>query len=268
MLIVAPTTELAIQISEQARDLLTFHADMDVMCMSGGKKMSQEVRQLSSKSLPTILVSTPGRLLDHLDGTRIQHRKFSSIMAETKIVVLDEMDRLLDGFPKEIRRILSFLPRTEKRQTLLFSATVPKRLRAFLANTMKIDCREVDCIHGNGNAETGLRLVQSYFVLDGMDQYITALVAIVRKAVSEDDNHKILVFLPAVKLVRYFATLFNVGLGIPVLEIHSRMSHSARLRASSTFKDAKRGVLFTSDVSARGKYTRRVPLCCNDWAGT
>ena len=288
MLIVVPTTELAIQIANQAKELLTYHNNDDttnVMCMYGGTKLTHETRQLSSKPLPTILVATPGRLLDHIDRTRIngkhqRGRKFSDILSKTNIVVLDEMDRLFGGFSKEIRKILSFLPRPEKRQTLLFSATIPKKLRSFLTNTMKINYSEIDCVSSGGSssndnfnsdnkkkknktndivAEINPRLQQSYFELESMEHYVTGLVAIVQKAILEEGNNgnsKILVFLPAVKLVRYFAVLFNEGLQIPVLEIHSRMSHSSRLRVSNTFKNAKRGVLFTSDVSARGKYRK------------
>jgi ATP-dependent RNA helicase MSS116, mitochondrial len=274
IVIIAPTRELAIQIADQARDLLTYHNDMDVLCMYGGTKMQRDIRLLTSKpQLPTILVSTPGRLLDHLETTttRIQRRKFSDILSETRIVVLDETDRLFETNSKEVTKILSFLPRPEKRQTLLFSATVPNPLRGILRNTMKINYTEVDCVNnhesngGGGSssstaimAETNQRVEQSFFLLDNMEHYVSTLVALVLHAMKNDDtHHKILVFLPASKLVRYFSTLFNSGFGIPVLEIHSRMSQSSRIRASNTFRAAKKGVLFTSDVSARGESRRQ-----------
>ncbi len=87
-----------------------------------------------------------------------------------------------------------------------------------------------------------------------MDFYVPGLVSIVMETMKADPNAKIVVFLPAAKLVKFFADLFNVGLDIPVTEMHSRITQSARNRASSAFRTAKGGVLLTSDVSARGKW--------------
>jgi ATP-dependent RNA helicase MSS116 len=253
-IIVAPTRELAIQIANQAEALLTFHKDMDVACIYGGTKMQRDMRLLSGPRLPTILVATPGRLLEHLDNTKIVRRRFRDIAQETRIVVLDEADRLFEGFAKETKKILSFLPRAEKRQTLLFSATISKRQRGALKESMNTDFTEVDCVNDRDiRTETNLRVDQSYHSLETMEQYIPTLVGIIRQAMkNEDTNCKILVFFPASKLVRFFVNLFNVGLEIPVLEIHSRMSQGSRNRASNAFRTAQRGILFTSDVSARG----------------
>jgi superfamily II DNA/RNA helicase len=127
ILIVSPTRELASQIADQAEKLLTFHPDTKVQVMFGGTNMKTDINQLNRK-LPTVLVATPGRLLDHLESTTMARGgKFGKdIMSKTPVVVLDETDRLLDmGFRKEITKILNFLPRGEKRQTLLFSATIP-----------------------------------------------------------------------------------------------------------------------------------------------
>jgi len=204
------------------------------------------------KRIPTVLVATPGRLHYHLDETRIRGRKFGDLMTETRIVVLDETDRLLEGFQRETKKILSYLPRPGSRQTLLFSATVPKRLRALMDDLLPPDHVEVDCV-GDAGLETNAHVDQSYLVLPNMDVYITGLVSIVQQAMQDDSDYKILVFFPAAKLARYFAVLFSIGLDIPVLEIHSRMSQSSRNRVSSVFRRAKRGrVLFSSDVSARG----------------
>jgi ATP-dependent RNA helicase MSS116 len=252
MIIVAPTRELAMQIADQAESLLTFHKDMDVACVYGGTKIQRDTRLLSGPRLPAILVATPGRLLEHCESTRIGRRKFSDIAQETHIVVLDEADRLLDGFAKESQKILSFLPRAEKRQTLLFSATVSKKLRGFVKESMKIDYTEIDCLNDrNIRGETNNRVEQSYMVLKSIDDYIPTLVSIINRAMKEKD-FKILVFFPASKLVRFFVNFFNIGLDIPVLEIHSRMSQASRTRASNTFRSTKNAILFSSDISARG----------------
>ena len=258
VLILAPTRELAIQIAEEARLLLTFHSkDLSVMSMYGGTKMQRDT-VLLNKQLPTVLVAVPGRFLEHCAETRVSGRRFSDIISLTKILVLDETDRLLDmGFRKNIQKILSHLPRPDKRQTLMFSATMPKRLRSVMQDALADDFVEVDCVEDNNKSQTSanVRVKQTFMLLENMNDYVVKLIEIVTRARKSDDNCKILVFFPATKLVRFFADLFNIGLEIPVLQLHSRMTQSARQRASADFRESKSSILFTSDVSARGMYT-------------
>lgn len=252
VIIIAPTRELAIQIADQAEALLTFHNNLSVACMYGGTKLQRDVRMLSGPRLPAVLVATPGRLLEHCESTRIGRRKFSDMVEDTRIVILDEADRLLDGFAKETKTILSYFPRSEKRQTLLFSATISKKLQGFIKGSMNIDFEKVDCAGDQDSiGRTNLRVEQSCMSLQSISEYIPTLVAIIQKARQVKD-YKILVFFPASKLVRFFVNFFTIGLGIPVGEIHSRMSQASRLRASNTFRSSKNVILFSSDVSARG----------------
>mmetsp|Transcript_22047 Transcript_22047/g.35478 ORF Transcript_22047/g.35478 Transcript_22047/m.35478 type:complete len:622 (-) Transcript_22047:262-2127(-) len=289
MIVLAPTRELAIQISDQAEILLNYHAKskavLNVACLYGGVKMQRDMRVLSgaggpASRLPTILVSTPGRLLEHLEGnTRIGRRKFAEIVEQTKIVVCDETDRLFESHKHETQKILSFLARSEKRQTLFFSATFPRSIRRFLTESIlkNVDVVEVDCIQNDKTSEKittsrksrtpvtiNQRIKQSYVILDDMSQYIPMLLTILRREQEiNKDNFKILVFFPASRLVRFFYQYFTIG-GIRlesegndgnqsvIWEIHSRMSQSSRSRASNNFRNAKKGILFSSDVSARG----------------
>jgi ATP-dependent RNA helicase MSS116, mitochondrial len=258
VLIIAPTRELVIQIAEQAQCVLSFHTDihMEACDMYGGTSMHRDIRRLSGKSLPALIVATPGRLMDHLEQTRIRSRKFSDIMGETKIIVLDEVDQLVEGFSKELNRVFSYLPRAEKRQTLLFSATMPRKVRSYMNNQLKItNATEVDCVDRSEviKSMVNTRIQQSYIILESMECYISTLVAIVMDAM-KSENNKVLVFFPASNLVRFFARFFNEGLGIAVLELHSRMSQSSRSRASNNFRESSRSIMFTSDVSARGEF--------------
>ena len=254
IVVIAPTRELAIQIAAQAEALLTFHTDMDVACVYGGTKLQRDIRLLSGPRLPAILVATPGRMLELLE-LRIGRRKFSDMVQETRIVVLDEADRLINAFSRETQKILSFLPRPEKRQTLLFSATISDKLRAFVKGSMNIDFEDVDCLKMNDrnpSGQTNRRVNQSYRILRNVADYIPTLLALIQRAMAEDENYKILVFFPASKLVRFAAQFMNIGMGMSVLEIHSRMSQASRTRASNTFRSSKNAILFSSDVSARG----------------
>lgn len=259
--------------------------------------MQRDVRLLtgstssSSGRVPDILVSTPARLLDHLLGnTRLgrgPQDKFVNAVDDTKIVVLDEADQLWHSHRKDTEQILSFLARSNKRQTLLFSATFPRSLRRHLKESILKgqEVHEVDCIDSDSDKKENLlavseRIQQSFVILDNMALYLPTLLGIIRREQSSSNSrYKIMVFFPTSRLVRFFyqlCTIGNVDLsksgrmsgetrretggnhrddgdGQKVLwEIHSRMSQASRGRASNAFRNAQRGILFTSDVSARG----------------
>mmetsp|Transcript_35568 Transcript_35568/g.77894 ORF Transcript_35568/g.77894 Transcript_35568/m.77894 type:complete len:740 (+) Transcript_35568:260-2479(+) len=255
VLVISPTRELAMQIGDEAEKLLTYHTDMTVQVVFGGTKVARDVSRLN-KGLPTILVATPGRLQDLLETVKVGGRKFSDIMGTTPVVVLDETDQLLDmGFRREIKKILTYLPRNNKRQTLLFSATIPDELKQIMADTMKDDYIEVDCISdGAATAmHTNVRVKQSHALIHSMDQYMSSVVRVVREAIQDGDgNNKIVVFFPTARMVSFFADVFNETNEAAVLELHSKKTQGYRNRVSGQFRSASTGLLFTSDVSARG----------------
>lgn len=251
-LVIAPTRELAIQIGDEAEKLLSHH-DLSVQVMYGGTKMARDINAMN-KRLPAILVATPGRLMDHLQGTKVRGRKFSDdIISNVDILVLDEVDRLVDlGMRTEILQILSYLPRKEKRQTMLFSATVPTQLRKIMKDSMKDDFIEVDCVKdGAQSAPTNLRVTQSHVILPGMTNVLSSVCSILKEA-TINRPYKIVVFFPTARMVSFFADFLNDGLEFPVIELHSKKSQSSRNTASSNFRQAKNAILFTSDLSARG----------------
>jgi ATP-dependent RNA helicase MSS116, mitochondrial len=263
ILVVSPTRELATQIGDQAEKLAMFHRGMTVQVMFGGTNMKRDITRLSQKT-PTILVATPGRLLDHLQSTRIGSKRFGKdIMSKTPIVVLDETDRLLDmGFRQEITKILGYMPQPQERQTLLFSATIPPDLKVVMSQNMKKDFVEVDCINdGDASTHTNAQVQQSHLIIPSdSGRSVSCVVELVRLAIKQFDTPqtpaKIVVFFPTARLVNFYAELFNEGkvLPFPVLELHSKKTQSYRNRVSEDFRNAKQGVLFTSDVSARGTF--------------
>src|SRR5699024_10934708 len=117
-LVVAPTRELAIQVAEEINRLGRFKK-IRALPIYGGQHMGRQIRSL--KEGPAIVVATPGRLLDHMRRKTIR-------IQNVQVVVLDEADEMLNmGFIDDIRDILKGVP--EERQTLLFSATMPKEIR-------------------------------------------------------------------------------------------------------------------------------------------
>ncbi|MGN8647743.1 DEAD/DEAH box helicase [Gracilibacillus sp. HCP3S3_G5_1] len=125
-LVVAPTRELAIQVSEELHKLAKFKG-VRTLPVYGGQHMERQIKAL--KDRPHIVVATPGRLLDHLRRRTIR-------VDNVHTAVLDEADEMLNmGFIDDIRDILKAIP--EERQTLLFSATMPKEIRDIAATLMK-----------------------------------------------------------------------------------------------------------------------------------
>jgi ATP-dependent RNA helicase MSS116 len=256
ILVISPTRELATQIGDEAEKLLTFHKSlMTVQVVFGGTKTARDVSRLN-KRIPTVLVATPGRLKDLLQTASVGGTKFNKIMSRTPILVLDETDQLLDlGFRREIQQILNYLGSSRKRQTLLFSATVPNELKGIMQQTMEDDYVEVDCIRDGGQSteQTSIHVEQSHAIISSMTQYVPSIIRVVREAANDGDgDNKVVVFFPTARMVSFFADLFNEVVGLPVMELHSKKSQGYRNRVSNQFRECSSGILFTSDVSARG----------------
>eukprot|EP00978_Attheya_sp_CCMP212_P033839 scaffold138697_cov42-Attheya_sp.AAC.1 len=274
ILIVSPTRELATQIFNQAKLMTQHHTHMNIQIIMGGTNQKSDVTKFN-RALPTILVATPGRLKDHLQNTKLNGTPFATAaVSQLKVLILDEADQLLEmGFRPDILLILKHLPPVDRRQTLLFSATVPKELVSVMGAAMKPKYQTVDCIHddskdGNSNSkETNAHVLQSYAVLSpGTDRLVSSVVETILAAIQgEEQGFKIIAFFSTARLVGFFSDLFNHGIvkhqygkkmphKIPnVIEIHSRKSQSARNKASDLFRASTgRSILFTSDVSARG----------------
>jgi ATP-dependent RNA helicase MSS116 len=274
ILIVSPTRELATQIFNQAKLMTQHHTHMSIQIIMGGTNQKSDVTKFN-RVLPTILVATPGRLKDHLQNTKLNGTPFATAaVSQLKVLILDEADQLLEmGFRPDILLILKYLPPVDRRQTLLFSATVPKELVAVMGAAMKPKYQTVDCIHddskdgSNNSKETNAHVLQSYAVLSpGTDRLVSSVVETILAAIQgEEQGFKIIAFFSTARLVGFFSDLFNHGIvkhqygktmphAIPnVIEIHSRKSQSARNKASDLFRASTgRSILFTSDVSARG----------------
>ncbi|CAJ1940134.1 unnamed protein product [Cylindrotheca closterium] len=255
MLVLSPTRELAAQIAKQAETICEHHdASITSQVMFGGSSKDEDIRRLSAKS-PTILVATPGRLKDHLAKTKLRGgNPFIDTLQNLQVLVLDETDRLLDmGFRQDIQDILSCLPR--KRQTLLFSATLPLSVRSVIdeatANSSNGGYELVDCIQDEDPAShTNARTEQRHVVLPAHRFWTGSMELLLD--LMEDKKAKIMVFFPMTSLVQLYSNLFQLRFGRRVLELHGRMHQRERSTISRRFRNAAKGVLFTSDVSARG----------------
>ncbi len=245
-LVISPTRELAIQIAEEAKALLTFHARKAVVCLYGGVKITKDHRQLNQPNI-ALIVATPGRLNDHLQNTQ----GFGQRLNKVRMVILDEADQLLDmGFKPAIDQIFRYLPTKENRQTLLFSATVPKAVQDIASATLKTGFAYVDTVGEAAGEQTHEHVPQELAVLPQMTDLVPIVSGVLRKQMNIP-HYKILVFFTTARVAGFMADLFN-AMGFTIIEIHSRMSQSARTKASDTFRTSSRVIMFSSDVSARG----------------
>jgi ATP-dependent RNA helicase RhlE len=230
-LVLAPTRELAAQIHASVR-AYGRHAGVTAAVIHGG--VSQRPQEAAMRRGVDVLVATPGRLLD-LVGQRLVD------LRAVRWLVLDEADRMLDmGFIHDMRRIVALVP--SDRQTLLFSATLPREVRD-LARTMLRDPLEVQAAPQATPAETVTQSV--HFVPQREKRAL--LVQLLR----EQPSGRVIVFTRtkhgADKLHRDLAKA-----GITAAAIHGNKSQGQRERALAAFKSPRPPVLIATDIAARG----------------
>jgi len=247
-LIISPVRELASQIENEAATLVKFHRGLTSACVFGGKKISRDQKSPAFGSC-RILIATPGRLQDHLANTP----GFASRLRNVQVLILDEADRLLDmGFRKNILQIIEHLPPASKRQSMLFSATFPPKVQEVAGLVLRPGYQYVDTIPKE-DEDTPDKIAQSYSVVATEDMISALWATLFAACASDPQSHKVIVFLPTAWVTAYHAALFREsGIDSSIMELHSRKSQGFRTKESEKFRLAKRGILFTSDVSARG----------------
>ena len=260
ILVISPTRELATQIHNTAEGLVRVHKGVGASCqvMFGGTARGVDLQMLDRR-LPTILTATPGRLIDHLESSKLKDRgiPFADTVKNVDVLILDEMDRLLDmGFRDEIHKIVSYLPPKNRRQTLLFSATVPPTVQTQIQRFLNPSYESIDCIQEDDpNSHVANTVEQSYVVLPPT-KLITGVVQLIDKLMqqqSDGTTTKLMVFFNTTAQVEFFVNLFKKNGGTHrVMEIHSKLSQNERSKTSQRFRKVTTGILFTSDVSARG----------------
>ncbi len=241
-LIVTPTRELAIQISENFK-LYSKHLPLTHMAIFGGVNQNPQIRAL--KNGVDILIATPGRLLDLIGQG---HLKINQI----EILVLDEADRMLDmGFVNDIKKILKLIP--EERQSLFFSATMPKSIRKFSHSVLRRP-KEVNVTPVSSTAET----VEQFVYHVDKDCKSILLISLLQ----ENPDDRTLIFTRtkhgANRLARHLEKA-----GIPAAAIHGDKSQNARQRALNDFKEEKLKVLIATDIAARGIDIDQLPYVIN-----
>ncbi len=240
-LVVLPTRELALQVNETLKKI-GGNLGLKTAILIGGESMNRQIKMLQSQ--PHIIIATPGRLIDHLESGRVR-------LDSTKILVLDEADRMLDmGFAPQIKKILERVPKD--RQTMLFSATMPNEIVSIAKSYMSLPLR-IEVAPAGTAVET---VTQELFFVhrDGKLSLLKSLLA--------EYNGSILVFtrtkFGAKKLARSIRTF-----GYTADELHSNRSLNQRLEALAGFKIGRYRVLVATDIAARGIDVTGIQLVVN-----
>ncbi|XP_012061748.1 PREDICTED: probable ATP-dependent RNA helicase DDX55 homolog [Atta cephalotes] len=238
-IIVSPTRELAIQISEILEEFLKRIPLLKQVLLVGGVTLQKDAEKL--KKGANIIVATPGRLKDILSN----YINLGLCIKSLEFLVLDEADRLLDlGFSATLDSILSYLPRL--RRTGLFSATQTKELeqliRAGLRNPALIVVKEKSNVSTPVNLKNSFTIVQPEYKLPVMIDFIRSV----------GFKTKYMIFLPTCASVDYFNRVIQTLLpSINVFALHGKMK-SKRYKVFDKFRYAENGILICTDVMARG----------------
>ena len=230
-LVVTPTRELAQQI-EDVVSVVCEQTGQTAVVVMGGAKLDRQIRRLEAGC--DLLVATPGRLLDLMEHGHLS-------LADVKVFVLDEADRMLDmGFWPSVRRIVAALPR--ERQTLLFSATIPPSIKGTVDAMLK-DPATVEIARVGQTADT----VEEHLCPVTQGQKLQLLEALLKRYTPE----RVLVFCRTKTRVDEVAQMLRHG-GFKCDLRHSGRNQSERERALRRFRSAEVQVLVATDVMSRG----------------
>jgi len=230
-LVLAPTRELAMQVSEEF-EKINQHLNLQMALLIGGTSFAEQENKLSKGV--DVLIATPGRLLDHIERGKV-------LIKDIKLLVIDEADRMLDmGFIPDIIKINKLLPKI--RQTLFFSATLSDEIRN-IGKDLLINPKEITI---NPYSSTSENIVSTFIKTNSKNKmrdlkkllYIDPIKSAVIFCNKKADINKISDFLKK----NNFDTV----------SLHGDMNQSLRIEALKNFKDKSAKILIASDVAARG----------------
>jgi ATP-dependent RNA helicase RhlE len=241
-LVLVPTRELAYQVEETVHKVAQPFG-LGTVVLIGGASMEEQFRALRRN--PRIIIATPGRLIDHVTERR-------SVRLDTvEVLVMDEADRMLDmGFAPQIEQILRFV--NKERQTMLFSATMPREIMGIASRHMKLPV-SVEVAPSGTAAE---KVTQELFIVR------RELKSVLLAKVLEQYRGSVLLFSRtkhgASKLARDLKKI-----NINAAEIHSDRSLGQRKAALEGFKVGRYRVLVATDIAARGIDVKGIELVIN-----
>ena len=230
-LILEPTRELAMQVETACRDFARF-MHIEVALIHGGVGYSRQKEALSRGF--DVIVATPGRLLDHMQRGAVN-------LSRLEFLVLDEVDRMLDmGFLPDVRRIVEECPK--KRQTLLFSATIPEEIERLAAW----------CLHNPVKVEVGMRRSPAETITHAIYPVAAAQKFELLTALLERTQYdSVLMFCRTKEGADRIARQLKAG-NHSLAVLHSNRTQQERVEALEGFKNGRYEVMVATDIAARG----------------
>lgn len=244
-LILAPTRELAMQIAEDAKSL-TKHSRLKVATLVGGMDMDKQRKQLEEARLD-ILVATPGRLIDFMNRKQV-------FLDQVETLVIDEADRMLDmGFIPDIKTIVRATPKTEERQTLMFSATFSYDI----LNLAERWTREAVQVEVEPKVKTAEDVEQHVFLVSTEEKY-----QLLRYVLKQPGADRVMVFANRRDIVRDLSERLKKD-GIQCQVLSGEVPQAKRVKTLENFKEGKVPVLVATDVAGRGIHVEGVSHVVN-----
>jgi ATP-dependent RNA helicase DeaD len=232
-LILCPTRELAVQAADEIRNIAKYMHGVKVLPIYGGQDISKQIRALKGTQ---IIIGTPGRMMDHLRRKTIRCDYVDTI-------VLDEADEMLNmGFREDIETVLKYIPNDE-RQTILFSATMPKEILEITKNYQKPDAQLIKVV----KKELTVPKIEQYY----LDVKRKDKVEVLCRLLDYYEPKLSLVFCNTKRMVDELTELLK-GRGYFAEGLHGDMSQAQRDRVMKSFRNGKTDILVATDVAARG----------------
>nr|ODN94032.1 ATP-dependent RNA helicase DRS1 [Cryptococcus depauperatus CBS 7841] len=246
VLILCPTRELAVQ-CEAVGKALAEKGGLDVRfaLLVGGLSLNAQAHTL--RTLPDILIATPGRLIDHLNNTP------SFTLSALDVLVIDEADRMLEaGFTDELEEIIKACPRG--RQTMLFSATMTDSVDELVKLSLDKPIR----VFVDPKRNTARNLTQEFVRIRSDDARSPSLLALCKRTIRE----KCIVFFRSKALAHQMKVVFGL-FGLKAAELHGNLTQEQRLQALSDFKSGAVDYLLATDLASRGLDIKGVETVIN-----
>ncbi len=243
-LVIVPTRELAIQIAQQTEGFGYYTSIGSLAVYGGGTGVDYSVEQRALRTGADIVVCTPGRMISHLQMGQVKVEKLG-------FLILDEADRMLDmGFNDDIMHIISYLPPT--RQSLLFSATMPSRIRDMARKILKQPV-EVNI----ALSRPPEKILQKAYVLNDHHK-----VAMVDYLTGNPELKSIIVFCDTKSKVKETTRTLKKN-GRAVEEIHSDLEQQQREEVMNRFKSRQTRILVATDIISRGIDVEDIDMIIN-----
>lgn len=243
-LIIVPTRELAVQIAQSMEGLSYFTDVSSIAVYGGGDGTSFTTEKKALSSGVDMVICTPGRMIAHLNMGYVK-------MQAVKYLILDEADRMLDmGFYDDIMKIISFLPK--QRQNLLFSATMPMKMRE-MARKILHQPLEINI----AISKPPEQIVQEAFVV-----YEPQKIPLVKEILRKKDFQSVIVFCSKKINVKQLSNELKRS-KFSIEEIHSDLEQDKREQVLQDFRNKKLKILVATDILSRGIDIEEIDLVIN-----